>query len=159
MMEKLEHHRDWREFIGCLNASQVEYLIVGAFATARHGRPRFTKDLDIWVNPTTENGARVLSALQSFGLPIVNVQPADFEQPDMILQFGVEPVRIDVITGITGIPDFASAWEDRAPGFFASLPANYLGRATLMRNKLATGRSQDLVDVKSLQQDDEEANA
>ena len=156
MTGKLEYHRDWREFIECLNANQVEFLIVGALAVARHVRPRYTKDLDVWVNPTVANGERVLSALRQFGFPIVNVEATEFAHSDLILQFGVEPVRIDVITGISGVPEFAQAWEERSPGLFAGIPVNYLGRDTLRQNKIATGRPQDLVDVRILEIDDEE---
>ena len=156
MTGKLEYHRDWREFIECLNANQVEFLIVGALAVARHVRPRYTKDMDVWVNPTAANGERVLSALRQFGFPIVNIEAAEFTNSDLILQFGVEPVRIDVITGISGVPEFAQAWEERSPGLFAGIPVNYLGRDTLRQNKIATGRPQDLVDVRILEIDDEE---
>lgn len=156
MTGNLEYHRDWREFVECLNANHVEFLIVGALAVARHVRPRYTKDLDVWVNPTVPNGERVLQALRQFGFPPVNVEAVEFASPDLILQFGVEPVRIDIITGISGVPDFAQAWEDRSPGLFAGIPVNYLGRETLRQNKAATGRSQDLVDLQNLKIDDEE---
>ena len=156
MTGNLEYHRDWREFIECLNANQVEFLIVGALAVARHARPRYTKDLDVWVNPTVANGERVLLALRQFGFPIVNVEATEFARSDLILQFGVEPVRIDVITGISGVPEFSQAWEDRSPGLFAGIPVNYLGRDTLRQNKIATGRPQDLVDVRILEIDEEE---
>ncbi len=155
MTDRPECHRDWSEFIECLNANQVEYLIVGALALARHGRPRYTKDLDIWVNPTAENGARVLKTLHDFGFSITNLEAAEFANPDLIIQFGVEPVRIDIIGGITGVPSFSQAWEDRSPGQFDGHPVSYLGLNTLRRNKLATGRDQDLVDVKNLIVDDE----
>ena len=156
MSEKMELHRDWLEFIECLNANQVEYLIVGALAIAHHIRPRFTKDLDVWVNPTLANGERIVSALQAFGFPLFGVKPADFENPDMILQLGVEPVRIDVITGITGVTDFQKAWKDSDAGLFDKIPVHYLGRETLRQNKIATGRPQDLADVRILEIDDEE---
>ena len=79
------YHRDWREFIECLNANQVEFLIVGALAVARHVRPRYTKDMDVWVNPTVANGEKVLSALRQFGFPIVNVKATEFAHSDLIL--------------------------------------------------------------------------
>lgn len=85
MTGNLEYHRDWREFIECLNANQVEFLIVGALAVARHVRPRYTKDMDVWVNPTVANGEKVLSALRQFGFPIVNVKATEFAHSDLIL--------------------------------------------------------------------------
>ena len=150
MSEMMELYRDWREFIECFNASQVEYLVVGALAVAIHARPRFTRDLDIWVNPSLENGGKIVSALRMFGFPLAGISPEDFSKPDVIFQLGVEPVRIDVITSISGVPDFGEAWNERTPGDFDGIPTNYIGRESLLRNKTATGRKKDIEDLDNL---------
>lgn len=142
---------DFKEIISAFNAANVEYLIVGAYAVAAHGLPRTTGDIDFWVRPSQENAERVWRALADFGAPMERVSVADFAAPDMIVQFGVPPARIDVITSIEAV-QFAEAWPGRLIVTMDSVVANVIGREDLLRNKRAVGRPQDLADVDRLSQ-------
>ena len=110
---KLE--RDLREFIELLNAHEVRYLVVGAHALAFHGRPRYTADIDFFVDRSPENARRISDTLQEFGLVDIGVSSADFTASDLIVQLGVEPNRVDIMTSISGVA-FNEAWEPRAAG-------------------------------------------
>ena len=153
-MASLILHKEWREFLACLNASEVEYLVVGAQAAAHHARPRLTNGLDIWIKPSLENGQRVEAALCAFGFASLGFSAADFEQPDAIMQLGVPPIRVDLITSLSGLDSFDEAWKHRSPGALGEVQANYLGRAALLRNKKVVGRGRDLGDVAALEGSD-----
>src|SRR5438105_11811131 len=100
---------DFDEMLSVLSAEGVQFLVVGAYALAAHGLPRATGDIDIWVRPTAENAERVLQALQVFGAPLFDLQPADLVRHDTVFQLGVPPARIDILTGISGVR-FEEAW-------------------------------------------------
>ena len=102
-------NKDLREFLGLLNSNGVEYLVVGAFAVAFHGFPRYTADLDLLVRPTAENADRVLRTLSEFGFGKLDIQAADLREPGMVVQLGVKPNRIDLLTAISGV-SFEEAW-------------------------------------------------
>lgn len=141
-----------RDFVDLLRAfadAEVRFLIVGAYALAHHGRPRATGDLDVWVDPTPENAARVMRALAAFGAPLAEVAESDFARPGVVFQIGVPPVRIDVLTELTGIT-FPEAWPQREPGRFGELTVDFLGHEAFLRNKRATGRARDLGDIEGL---------
>jgi hypothetical protein len=140
---------DWREFIELLNAHSVEYIIVGAWARAFHGIPRSTGDIDFLVRPTLENAERLVRVLHNFGFASLDVTREDFELPDRIVQLGVEPYRIDIITGISGVT-FDEAWNDRVQGEIEGLPASFLSLRMFRRNKQASGRPKDLADLDAL---------
>lgn len=140
---------DFRDLFSIFNAERVEYLVVGAHAVIYHTEPRYTKDLDVWVNPTPQNAERVVTALRRFGAPLRNISPADFQNPDMIYQIGVAPNRIDILMGIKGV-DFASAWSQRITSTYNDIPIGLLDRETLRRAKRASGRPQDLLDLEKL---------
>lgn len=143
--------RDYEEFIASLNAHGVRYLIVGAHAVALHARPRATQDLDILLEPTVANARKTLAALRDFfGGADPGYTLADISDPRSILQLGVAPVRVDLLSAITGIPDFKAAWRKRIAAPFGPINANYLGFEDLVRSKEAAGRPQDLADVHSL---------
>jgi hypothetical protein len=129
--------------------AEVRFLVVGAYALAHHGRPRATGDLDVWVDAEPDNAQRVMRGLASFGAPLSDVTVDDFSRPGVVLQIGVPPGRIDVLTELTGL-QFADAWHSREPGRFASLTVDFLGRHDFIRNKRATGRSKDLGDIEGL---------
>jgi hypothetical protein len=140
--------RDYEEFIAALNAHGVRYLLIGAHAVAFHARPRATKDLDILVEPTPENAQRVLDAMQDFfGGARLNYAIEDVIDPDCILQLGVAPVRIDVLSTIPGCPDFPILWKRRVDARFGNVSTYYIGLADLIGNKEATDRPQDRADV------------
>jgi hypothetical protein len=141
-----------QDFVDLLRAfvdADVRFLIVGAYALALHGRPRGTGDLDVWVEATPENAARVMRALATFGAPLAGISEKDFSQPGVTYQMGVDPGRIDILTDLTGVT-FTEAWPDRMRNQFGDVDVDYIGRASFIRNKRATGRPKDLVDVDGL---------
>jgi len=141
---------DFEELFGCLNTRNVRAIIVGGHALAFHGRPRFTKDLDVFVDPTPENAARLLAALHEFGFGGIGLTLDDFAAPGKIVQLGVPPNRIDLLTIIDGV-SFEEAWSGRVAGQFGLHPVYFLGRQEFIRNKQAAGRPQDLADLDMLQ--------
>jgi hypothetical protein len=145
----METQPDFRELLALFNAHHVEYLIVGGYALAFHGAPRFTGDLDIFVNPEATNAPRILTALEAFGFASVGLTPSDFERPDQVVQLGVPPVRIDLITSITGV-SWDEAWASKVTGCYGDIPVFYIGRAQFVANKRATGRTKDVADLEVL---------
>lgn len=141
---------DFRDILSCFNAERVEYLVVGAYALAAHGLPRATGDIDLWVRPSAENAGRVERALLTFGAPADRFAREDFESDDLILQLGVPPGRVDVITSIEAIT-FDEAWPNRLIVELDGLSVSVLGRNELLRNKRAVGRPQDQADVSRLE--------
>jgi hypothetical protein len=142
-------NKDWREFLELLNSNGVEYLVVGAFAVAYHGFPRYTADLDLLVQPTRENAERVLHALSEFGFGKLGIQASDLCTPGMVIQLGVKPNRIDLLTAISGV-SFDEAWATRNKAELDGITTNFIGRAALVRNKEQTGRAKDLGDAEEL---------
>ena len=145
----METQPDFRELLALFNARHVEYLIVGGYALAFHGAPRFTGDLDIFVKPDAVNAQRILHALEAFGFASVGLTPSDFERPDKVVQLGVPPVRIDLITSITGV-SWDEAWAGRVTGRYGDTPVYYIGREQFVANKRATGRTKDVADLEVL---------
>ena len=144
--------RDFEEFIACLNAERVRFMVVGGYAVGFHGHPRATKDLDILVEPKSDNAKRVLRAMAAFlGSSPRGVTETKLTNPRTLIVLGVAPIRIDVLTSISGIPSFDAAYRKRSRGSFGEVPANYLCLADLMRAKRASGRLQDLADVEALE--------
>src|ERR687891_703604 len=94
---------DFKDILSCLNDEEVDYIVVGAYALAAHGYVRATGDIDIWIRNDSDNAGRVINALQKFGAPVLNLSEADFLTPDLIVQIGVAPCRVDIITGIDGV--------------------------------------------------------
>lgn len=131
------------------DAREVRAIVVGAHAVAFHAKPRFTKDLDILVEPTEENGRRIVQALADFGFGSVGLEAKDFAAPGTIIQLGIAPNRIDLITSIESV-SFEEAWAGRAEGAFGQQRVFYLGRNELIRNKQAAGRPQDELDLQWL---------
>jgi len=141
---------EFNELLSALCGAEVRFLIVGAYALALHGHPRSTGDLDIWVDPTPENAARVMQALHGFGASLAQVKEADFARPGIAFQVGVRPLRIDLLTELTGLT-FEEAWPDRMAHRFGHLETPFLGKNSFIKNKRATGRPQDLVDAEQLE--------
>lgn len=139
---------DYADFLSALVRHDVRFVIVGAHAVAFHVKPRYTKDIDILVDPDSDNVVRVLSAIDDFGFGSLGFNVDDLREGHWI-QLGVAPHRIDVSASITAVT-FAEAWETRAPGEYEGIPVHYLGREALMRNKAAAGRPQDLADLAAL---------
>ena len=141
--------KDWREFIELLNSHQVDYLIVGAFALAFHGRPRSTGDIDILVRPTAENAARIEKVISGFGFASTGLSAQDFQSAGRVVQLGQSPNRIDLITSLSGV-DFDEAWDNRVAAEVDSLPLFFIGIEELAKNKRATDRPQDRADLEAL---------
>ena len=148
----MEVQRDFEELLESFNGNRVEYLIVGGYALAFHGAPRYTGDLDIFVRPTPENAHRLMSSLADFGFGAVGLSEADFSSPGKVVQLGVPPVRVDLITGIEGVA-WESAWSGRAAGNYGRVPAPFIGRKEFIENKRAVGRKKDLADIEALGED------
>jgi len=140
---------DYKELLQLLNESQVEYLIVGGFAVMKYGEPRYTKDLDVWVSNSELNSRRLVQALTNFGAPVEHdgITAETFAGKDIVYQIGIAPVRVDILTQITGV-DFADAWGKRVPGTFFGVPVHFISRDDLETNKRALGRASDLEDLK-----------
>ena len=143
--------RDYEEFIAALNRHGVRYLVIGAHAVAFYARPRATKDLDILLDPTPTNARRTLAALRDFfGGADLGLRVGDLADPRWIIQLGVAPVRIDLLSGVPGCPSFGGAWGNRVQARFGAVKAYYLGLEDLVRAKEAAGRAQDQADVRFL---------
>ncbi len=146
--------KDWRAFIESLNSHGVEYVIVGAVALAHHGFPRYTGDLDVLVRNSPDNAQRLESALAAFGLAALGLKASDFAESYRVIQLGVAPNRIDLLTSITGVP-FEEAWADRIQAVVDGVPVNFISRQALVRNKRLTGRAQDRTDLEALETSEE----
>jgi hypothetical protein len=140
---------DFVDLLRAFIAADVRFLVVGAYALALHGKPRATGDLDIWIDATPDNAARVIRALTAFGAPLTDVSVDDFSRPGVTYQIGVAPGRIDILTELTGI-SFAEAWPDRMRRPFGEVDADFIGRDAFVRNKRATGRAKDLGDIEGM---------
>jgi hypothetical protein len=141
---------DFVDLLRAFVAADVRFLIVGAYALALHGRPRATGDLDVWVEPTSENAGRVMRALASFGAPLTDVNESDFAQPGAVYQIGVAPGRIDILTELTALT-FDEAWQGRLHRPFGDVDVDFIGRAAFLRNKRALGRTRDLADIEGME--------
>lgn len=141
---------DFRDLLSAFNAHSVEYLVVGAYALAAHGRVRATGDLDIWVRAAPDNAARVMNALTKFGAPLHDLTLTDLSHPGIIFQIGVAPLRVDILTGIDGVT-FDDAWPARVQTKVFGQPVAVLSVEHLILNKRAAGRAQDLADLEWLE--------
>ena len=141
--------RDFVEMLSALSAAGARFLIVGAHALAAHGAPRATGDLDIWIQATPENAARVFQALTSFGAALLDLSVDDLWKPDTVFQIGLPPSRIDILSSISGV-DFDAAWPRRVDVTIGDLCVGVIGRSDYIANKKASGRPRDLIDIELL---------
>jgi len=148
----MEVQKDFRELLELFNRHNVEYMIVGGYALAFHGAPRYTGDLDIFVRSDSQNAQRIVKALADFGFESVGLTAEDFEKPDKVIQLGVPPVRVDIVTSLTGV-----AWETASkgavPGTYGEIQVRYIGRKQFILNKRSIGRQKDLADIEALEQE------
>ncbi len=142
---------DYRDLLKILNAHKVRYLIVGAYAVTYYTEPRFTKDLDIWVEPTPSNALKVFRALKEFGAPLKGIKVEDFMNKKLIYQIGVAPVRVDMLTSISGV-NFTSAYKTRTRSVFEGTRVNIIGAKKLLKSKVKAGRTIDERDIAALKQ-------
>lgn len=141
--------KDFKEFIELLNEHNVKYLLVGGYAVAFHGHPRYTKDLDVWIELSPENADKVIKSLEKFGFGLLGLKPGDFLESDQIIQLGYPPNRIDILTTLKKLK-FESCYKVRVEVEIQGLKINFIDLESLKQNKLATGRPQDLADVENL---------
>jgi hypothetical protein len=144
-----EPMKDFEELLACLIRHGVEFVVVGAHALAHHAKPRYTKDLDLFVEPTAANARRIVAALEEFGFGGIGIEAEDFDRPGRILQLGTPPNRVDLMTSIDGVT-FAEVWRSRVTGKYGQAVVPYIGYEALIRNKTASGRPQDLADLQIL---------
>lgn len=145
---------DFKEFIQLLNENKIEYLVVGGIAVILHGYPRYTIDIDFWVNPTKENAKKLIKTLDLFGFHFDNLTEEDLSKDDQIIQLGFPPNRLDIITSVNGLV-FKECFKRKILYKFENddLTINLISKEDLIKNKLATGRSQDIADVDNLPDD------
>ena len=141
--------QDFKELLELLNVHKVDYLIVGGYALAFHGAPRFTGDIDLFVKPDSANAKRILEALAEFGFGSMNLSETDFTVPDNVIQFGVPPVRVDIMTSLTGV-SWEKANADKVKGDFDKIIVHFISREDLITNKKMLGRQKDLADIEAL---------
>jgi predicted nucleotidyltransferase len=141
---------DFKEFIKSLNDKNVQYIIVGGYALAFHGHPRYTKDLDIWIKADAQNAKNMVEALEQFGFASIDLKEEDFLQADQMIQLGYPPSRIDILTYADGI-NFEDCYEVRMITQIDDVIVNFIDRENLIINKRATGRTQDIADAEKLQ--------
>jgi len=138
--------KDYEDLLRSFNKYKVRYCIVGAFAVAFYAIPRYTKDMDILVEPGRENSRRVINALKEFGFKGLKLSEEDLSRKGGIIQLGYEPVRVDLITSISGVT-FDEVWKNRQKGVYGSLKTNFIGIEELIKNKKKAKRKQDKVDL------------
>ncbi len=142
-------NQDFKEFIQSLNANGVRYLIVGGYAVALYGYPRYTNDIDIWIALDRENADRMVQALQDFGFGSLGLRAEDFLVPDQIIQLGYPPARIDLLTTLAGV-EFDECYDARVEVVVDDVVACFIDLDHLKQNKRAAGRPQDLADLANL---------
>ncbi|PSF33927.1 hypothetical protein C7H19_19605 [Aphanothece hegewaldii CCALA 016] len=143
-------NQDFKEFIQLLNSNQVRYLVIGGYAVSLHGYPRYTKDIDIWIEMSLENATNLLEALRQFGFGSLDLQVQDFLTPDTVIQLGYPPSRIDLITTPDGV-NFAVCYQSKIEVMIDDIVINFIDLENLRKNKKASGRLQDLADLENLQ--------
>lgn len=143
-------NQDFKEFIQSLNDNHVRYLIVGGYAVALHGHPRYTKDIDIWIEMGQENAANLIKALEQFGLGSLGLKETDFLVPGQVIQLGQPPNRIDLLCTVSGI-DFPTCYESRVTVEVDNVLVSFIDLDNLRKNKAASGRHQDLADLENLE--------
>ena len=142
--------KDYEDLFKILNAYQIKYLVVGAYAVMSYTEPRYTKDIDVWIIPDLNNVNKIHDALKEFGAPLYGLDPEDFKDKKMILQMGVPPVRIDIMINLPGV-SFAKAWKNKKKIRYNNTPIYVLGREELLQSKKKAGRPQDLIDLEKLE--------
>ncbi|MEO5998018.1 MAG: DUF6036 family nucleotidyltransferase [Chitinophagaceae bacterium] len=144
--------QDFEDFVKLLNRHKVEYMIVGGYALAFHGRPRHTGDLDIWIGISESNAARMLKVIKDFGLGSLGFTKIDFLKEGFVSQIGYPPLRIDILNSIEGV-EFNNAYKNRLSINLDTIRVDYIGLRDFIKNKQSSGRARDLADIKDIQLD------
>lgn len=143
---------DFREFLSLLHTHRVNYLLVGGYAVAAHGYPRFTGDMDVWIQTNTENGENVFKVCREFGFDVPNLRVELFTDPKQMTRMGHPPLRIEILNSVSGL-SFEAAWENRIESDWDGVPVTLISLCDLRTNKLASGRLKDLADLENLPQE------
>jgi hypothetical protein len=142
--------QDFKEFLQFLNDNDVRYLVIGGYAVALHGHPRYTKDLDVWIECESGNAERLVRALEAFGFGALQLTPQDFMEKDQVVQLGYPPHRIDILSFAEGL-EFSQCYSQRVDTCIDGITIHFLDLESLKKNKRAAGRLQDLADVENLE--------
>jgi predicted nucleotidyltransferase len=145
----MELNQDFREFFESLNRNEVRYLIVGGYAVGYHGHPRYTKDIDVWIESNSENAARLIQSLAEFGFSSLGLEAEDFLRPGYTIQLGMPPNRIDLLTSVQAL-DFETCFASKVEVEIGGLTVHFIDLDHLKQNKRAVGRFQDLADLEHL---------
>ncbi|HER08796.1 MAG TPA: hypothetical protein ENO20_07775 [Bacteroides sp.] len=149
----MEVQKDFKEFLALLNAHEVDFMIVGGYALAYHGAPRYTGDIDVFIKPDSKNTQRIIKVLEEFGFSSLELSIEDFQKEDSVVQLGLPPVRIDIITSISGVT-WEQADASKEPGKYGEVPVFYIGKKHYVANKRAIGRAKDIADIEALGEED-----
>jgi predicted nucleotidyltransferase len=141
---------DYKDMLRCLQRRNAKFLVVGAYAIAAHGFPRSTMDIDFWVKPELENAQAVYEAIRDFGAPLMDLTSESLSYPSVVFQIGVAPIRIDILTAISGDIDFDDAYQTALQLELDGVKLRVPSIDVLIKNKESTGREKDLLDVKAL---------
>lgn len=141
--------KDYEDLLRLFNKNKVKYCIIGAYAIAFYSRPRYTKDMDILIEPSSQNAKRIVKSLISFGFRTSDIKEGDFNREGKIIQLGYEPVRVDILTSIDGVT-FRHAWNGKKIGIYGKQKVYFIGKKELIKNKRASGRKQDKFDEELL---------
>jgi len=145
----MQMNQDFLEFIKLLNIHNAEYVVIGAYARSFYGRPRYTGDIDFFISTSRENAERMMRVLNDFGFGSLGISIDDFMTPGQTIQLGVEPRRIDLLTGISGV-EFCDAWKNRESIVIDGVAIQFISREDYIRNKKASGRHKDLADIEDM---------
>ena len=141
--------QDFKEFIELLNKNKIEYLVVGGYAVGIHGYPRYTGDIDIWIKISNEIADKMVTVLDEFGFGGYEIKREDFLNSNNVIQLGYPPLRIDIIMFIDGV-NFEESYSKRVEKVIDGTPINFIGFEELIKNKRASGRDKDIIDLKNL---------
>ncbi len=147
----MKKSEDFKEFIKLLNEHECRYLIVGGYALSFHSKPKFTKDIDFWIDPQPDNAKKIIKVLSDFGFSQLDITIDDLTDPNKVIQLGKEPLRIDLLTSIDGLT-FEMAYENRVIGNYFDIKANIISQEDLILNKKSSGRKKDLFDLSWIEQ-------
>lgn len=140
---------DYKDLLKILNKHRVKYLLVGAYAVIYYSEPRYTKDIDIWIEPEIKNAQKAYNALKEFGAPLTDITVDNFINKNLVYQMGIAPVRADIIMGIGGI-DFNNAWKNREVAVFEGVKVNIIGKKELIESKKKANRESDRGDLRRI---------
>ena len=141
--------KDYEELLGLFNKNKVKYCIVGAYAVALYAKPRYTKDIDILVEPNEDNSRRIIKSLNEFGFKNLGLSEKDFASEAKIVQLGYEPVRVDLITSIEGV-SFKEVWKNKKIVNYGKKKVFFIGKKELIKAKKASNRELDKLDLEAL---------